>query len=786
MLSTIAAMLLALSHGPALGQGTVAGAAQGEALPAERIEQRIEAWPDGTPRIERSVRVSAAGEVAHGRYVRRHADGTVAAEGAYLDGRLHGPWSTYLPGGGLQTRGEFLEGRRAGKWESFHENGELAAAGHYRLGLRDGKWVYLDPDGTKLADESGYYRAQSAIYPGRSRKLLAETKDGRWHGRWLAWWEDGSPLLDGQYRNGLRHGRFRLWHLDGSLEPELVSGWYAEGEQVAASEQPADPFALPEELEGEATPAPDPARLPRLARAAGVQPSQRTALQERVERFLDDPDELQRRVAEQLLLQYGRDALPEVLNRLAELDLADRADRDRAERLVGLLHGVCKGRGFALSGWKPTLAIARWFTWFELAREQDDWWRALQQNELPQELLTPALVEGFASTGPLEAPAESEAPPPEDGELRTKLSLLFRYRQNGTRPSEIREPLARALAWLAAHQSPDGSWDCAAFEVECARRNLSTCGGPGLAKHRIGVSALALLAFLGDGNTTEAGVHSAEVADGVRWLLAQQDPKTGAFGSLDDSAIMYGHALATLALCEVAQFTDAPAVHDQARRALEVILAAQNPGAGWRYGLVPDGTSDTSITSWMVQALAAGRAAGLVEVERAFAGALSWLDAMTDPVGRVGYVTPGSQSARIEGVNDHFPTEHGEALTAAALFVRFLIGQDPDQIEVMARHAGLLLQSLPDWDAEELACDLYYWLHGTEAMSQMGGSYWRAWRAALWRELLGAQRPDSAGTCAGGSWDPVGPWDDFGGRIYATALAALCLEGEFRHPRLAK
>jgi hypothetical protein len=68
----------------------------------------------------------------------------------------------------------------------------------------------------------------------------------------------------------------------------------------------------------------------------------------------------------------------------------------------------------------------------------------------------------------------------------------------------------------------------------------------------------------------------------------------------------------------------------------------------------------------------------------------------------------------------------------------------------------------------------------------MGGSYWRAWRAALWRELLQAQRPDSAGTCVGGSWDPVGPWDDFGGRIYATALGALCLEGEFRHPRLAK
>jgi antitoxin component YwqK of YwqJK toxin-antitoxin module len=787
MLSTIAAMLPALVLGPAPAQETAA-----EALPAERIELRVEAWPDGTPRVERSVRVSASGEIAHGSYVRRHANGIVAAEGAYAEGRLHGPWSTYWSSGELQSRGEFLEGRRTGKWESFHENGALAASGHYRLGLRDGKWVYLDPQGSKLAGESGYYRAQSALYPGRSRKLLAETREGRWHGRWLLWWEDGRPLVDGHYRDGVRQGLFRLWHLDGSLEPEFVSGWYAEGEPVEAPATPADPFVLPEETDADAAAASAPASggLPRLARASGVQPSQRAALEERVARFLDDPDELQRRMAEQLLLQYGRDALPEVLNRLAELDLADPADRQRAERLVGLLQGVCKGRGFALSGAGDgpgdRLAIARWFTWFELARDQDAWWAALRENQLPPELLTPALIEGFANVEPLEVPSAGAAEPSADSELATKLSLLFRHRQNGTRPSEMREPLARALAWLAAHQSPDGSWDCSAFDVEFARRRLSPCDGAGQARYRIGVSALALLALLGDGNTTEAGAHRASVAAGLRWLLAQQDAETGAFGSPDDAARVYVHALATLVLCEVAQFTEGEAVHAPARRALEVILAAQNPGAGWRYELAPDGTSDTSVTSWMVQALSAGKAAGLVETERAFAGALSWLDAMTDKFGRVGYVTPGSRSARVPDVNDHFPTERGEALTAAALFARFLIGQDPDEVEVMGRHAGLLLQSLPEWDAEELACDLYYWLHGTEAMAQMDGSYWRAWRAALWRELFAAQRDDSEGTCIGGSWDPVGPWDGFGGRIYSTALAALCLEGEYRFPRLAK
>jgi hypothetical protein len=71
---------------------------------------------------------------------------------------------------------------------------------------------------------------------------------------------------------------------------------------------------------------------------------------------------------------------------------------------------------------------------------------------------------------------------------------------------------------------------------------------------------------------------------------------------------------------------------------------------------------------------------------------------------------------------------------------------------------------------------MYYWLHGTLALHLAGGEAWLAWRDALLRTLLPAQRDDEGGPCGyRGSWDPVGPWGPDGGRVYATAAMAWAL-----------
>ena len=63
-------------------------------------------------------------------------------------------------------------------------------------------------------------------------------------------------------------------------------------------------------------------------------------------------------------------------------------------------------------------------------------------------------------------------------------------------------------------------------------------------------------------------------------------------------------------------------------------------------------------------------------------------------------------------------------------------------------------------------------------MFQRQGDDWQAWNAALQRQLLHSQRFDGERR---GSWDPDPLWGGYGGRVYSTAMAALCLEVYYRY-----
>ena len=330
--------------------------------------------------------------------------------------------------------------------------------------------------------------------------------------------------------------------------------------------------------------------------------------------------------------------------------------------------------------------------------------------------------------------------------------------------------VARGLQWLADHQDEDGKWDADGFDKHDPPGDRAT--GFASADHDIAVTGLALLAFLGDGHSMTKGSHKTVVKNGLRWLVAQRDPESGFFGGPLGQHFMYDHAIATLAMCEAYYIDRSVVVKRHAQNAINFITEARNHSRGWFFEDQTADSNDTSVIGWMISALKLADVAGLKVGEDAYTAAIELLDELTDPVtGRVGYA------------------ERGESLTAATLFCRFLLGQNPeDDASYMNEHADLLRGTLPDRSRGGLRGDMDHWYHGALAMFQMGNekdgaraNYWHEWRAATEPVVHASQRMDGASR---GSWDPIGPRADSGGRVHSTATMVLCLEVDYRYARI--
>ena len=340
------------------------------------------------------------------------------------------------------------------------------------------------------------------------------------------------------------------------------------------------------------------------------------------------------------------------------------------------------------------------------------------------------------------------------------------------------ESLRRGLSWLANHQSEDGMWDCDGFSSRCSK--LGVCDGPGNAMYDPGVSGLALLAFLGAGETHRHGQYRKNVEKGLRYLRQIQDPE-GCFGPRTTSQFTYNTSIAALAMAEGYGMTGSPLLRRSAQQGIDFLHKAQNPYLAWRYGVRP-GDNDTSVTGWMVMALKSARMAGLDVDQAAFDGAGQWVEKVTEPeYGRVGYTARGSGSARPSDLADRFPADRTESMTAVGLLIRIFLGEDPKESEMIKKGAALLQKSLPVWDEASGSIDMYYWYYGTLAMFQVDGEGWKQWNNAIKDAIVDHQRTDGDER---GSWDPVGPWGREGGRVYSTALNTMCMEVYFRYPKV--
>ncbi|HZN39479.1 MAG TPA: prenyltransferase/squalene oxidase repeat-containing protein [Planctomycetota bacterium] len=336
-------------------------------------------------------------------------------------------------------------------------------------------------------------------------------------------------------------------------------------------------------------------------------------------------------------------------------------------------------------------------------------------------------------------------------------------------PAAMTKVAANAVAWLVRHQDEDGRWDAEGFMKH--DKEGAACDGAGNPTYDVGVTGLGLLALLAEGNTVRAGQYRENVLRAVRWLQEQQQ-ENGLFGTNAGADFIYGHAIATYAMCEAYGLSDHRPIKPVAQKGLDYIASHRNPYGVWRYQ-PRDNDNDSSVTTWCVLACASGNFFGLQVDPAALKAASVWFDSVTGPDGHAGYLKVGDLSSRRAGAEKRFPPELGEAMTAAALLCRYSLGRTPEQSAVMELSANLLASKPPCWDQAQGSIDEYYWYFGTKALWHAGGRQWAEWQRKLGDALIKTQRRD--GNFAG-SWDPVGVWGETGGRLYTTALLALAAQ----------
>ncbi len=321
--------------------------------------------------------------------------------------------------------------------------------------------------------------------------------------------------------------------------------------------------------------------------------------------------------------------------------------------------------------------------------------------------------------------------------------------------AETEAAVQTALSYLVSQQQPDGSWDPLTTGGGEERSPLGENRGGAGSRADNAISGLALLALLGAGNTHHDGDHNEAVYRGLAYLIQNQKPDGSLAGNAAVYASTYAHGMAALAMCEAAAITKDPSAITAAERAMAFTIRMQHPATGgWRY--TPGDPGDMSQLGWQAMVLDAGHRAKLSVDRRAVSGVQRFIRSVrAGNSGGLASYRPGERPTR--------------TMTAEALATRLLVGDRVPEVEV-AEAERSIMQELPGQGQD----NYYYWYYATLALHQLQDDAWTQWNGALKNRLLSTQRSD-------GSWPTTSVWGGYGGKVYTTAMATLCLESYYRH-----
>ncbi|MCR5358382.1 MAG: terpene cyclase/mutase family protein [Thermoguttaceae bacterium] len=350
---------------------------------------------------------------------------------------------------------------------------------------------------------------------------------------------------------------------------------------------------------------------------------------------------------------------------------------------------------------------------------------------------------------------------PMAGALEGRLMGKGRLLKSGGGNDASERAVKAALKWLSEHQQPDGSWSF---------QNAGEGSGRTVADNA--ATAMAILPFLGAGNTPSKGEYKSVVARGIEFLLTNGSRSGNGYDLRDlgkdernDSGRMYSHGLAAIALCEAcamgAEEHDKryQALRSTAQQSLAFIQYAQDPVmGGWRY-LPQEQPGDTSVTGWQVMALKSGSMGGLSVDPMVMKKAINFLS---------------NQVAVDGGARYGYQDNHGgtDATTAIGLLCRLYLDWDPKNPNIL-RGADYLLRKGPDFK------NAYYIYYATQVLHHIGGPRWTEWNNQVRDTLINSQVQSGEDA---GSWAPgEDVYRGEGGRLYVTSLFCMTLEVYYRH-----
>ncbi len=319
------------------------------------------------------------------------------------------------------------------------------------------------------------------------------------------------------------------------------------------------------------------------------------------------------------------------------------------------------------------------------------------------------------------AAAQSASPPGSEAQRDTFIEL--------TPASE--QAIQNALKYLATSQLPSGAFD--------------SRYGPNM-----GVTSLALLAFLATGNVPEQGQYAEVLDRGLNWVLANAQP-SGLIHYEDGTSHgpMYEHAAATLLLSEVYGMSERPEIPAAVQAAVRVIVNAQNDEGGWRYQPF-NRDADISVTVMQILALRGAQRAGMVVPAETIQRAIKYVKRCADRGGGFLYQTGSGQP--------------NYARTGAGVCSLEVCG-DYDCDEVRRGLDYLIANIGQDVQNEHYHYGTYY---AAQAVYQAKDERrWQQWFPPMRDQMLGQQ-------------ESAGCWNTGVGREYATSMMVLALAIPYR------